>query len=379
MKGRDNKNTEEIEEDIVEEDEYDNSDADDTEDEPEDDDYEELTDYVDESDDESYEDLEDEDDFDDDDKSSGKSKKLMVVVIVAAVAVLIGGALSYMKIVSDKQERAASEQQTAETQENNPVEDQEAESEDEEVIDDDTDEEVIDKDEAEDNDEAEEIQDDSLEEEPSAVPTATPKPLPTATPMPTYDNPDEPGAAMIGGEDYYENLEAENGALTAEAETVSKVVFIGDSRFRTMANVASANDYGWECSKDGNLSWLAGTAYPHVEHAIGEGTQVFINVGINDLTESAGYATSINAKAAEWKEKGANVYFVAVGPVDAESDISNQDICDFNTYMFNNLNIPFIDVYNYLVKNGFYTEDNVTYTAATSNVLYNYLCSFIQS
>lgn len=45
--------------------------------------------------------------------------------------------------------------------------------------------------------------------------------------------------------------------------------------------------------------------------------------------------------------------------------------------MYQNLNIPFIDAYNYLVEQGFETTDGQTYTDATSKTIYDYLMRLI--
>lgn len=109
---------------------------------------------------------------------------------------------------------------------------------------------------------------------------------------------------------------------------------------------------------------------------IGKGTKIFINIGLNDLFQSANYVTAINEQAKAWGEKGADTYFVSVGPVAAASTIRNTDICDYNTYMYQNLQIPFIDMYNYLVQNGFDCTDTENYTDATNTVIFSYLSQF---
>ena len=72
---------------------------------------------------------------------------------------------------------------------------------------------------------------------------------------------------------------------------------------------------------------------------------------------------------------------MSVGPVAKDSMISNQQIADFNTYMFQNLDkevVPFIDAYNYLVENGFSTNDGQVYDSATNISLYGYLTGLVE-
>ena len=179
------------------------------------------------------------------------------------------------------------------------------------------------------------------------------------------------------------STEAESTGDTTVADSDSQsqepagVIFLGDERFRTMANYASGQSDLWECSASGDFSWMTDTAYPDVDTKIGNGTKIFISMGINDLDNYQAYASSINTKAKEWQDEGASVYFVAVGPVSAESTTSNQKISTFNTYMYQNLSIPFIDAYNHLVSSGFSTTDGQDYDEATSTELYNYLNSLI--
>lgn len=129
---------------------------------------------------------------------------------------------------------------------------------------------------------------DITEEQPPVL-TSIPKPLPSATPSP------EPIP------DANENVtgDAITGTGVSEDSTtqnIARVIFLGDSRFREMANYVSANDNGWECSSTGNYDWLTSTTYTNADKTVGEGTKVFINIGLNDLDRYADYAASINAK-----------------------------------------------------------------------------------
>ena len=305
-----------------------------------------------EENDEEYEDEYEDDDEDyeyeeDDDGGSGK-KKIIIISIAAAVIIAAAGIFTYQKIKGNREaqeaQQAVEEQQQAETEE------------------------------------AEEPED-------TIAPTSTPKPLPTATPSATPypeetddDYNDEYNDGYTDSQVDEINNNGDDSISAGEAAENSEpadIIFLGDLRFRSMANVATGESALWECSSSATYSWLSDTAYPDVDARVGEGTQVFISMGINDLTMYQPYTTSINAKAAEWEEKGAKVYFVAVGPVSQTSETANADIMTFNTYMYQNLNIPFIDAYNYLVEQGFETIDGQTYTDATSKAMYDYLMGLI--
>lgn len=216
----------------------------------------------------------------------------------------------------------------------------------------------------------------------TAAPTATPKPLPTATPLPVTPEPETDSIIPDETETpYTEGSTEDDMSLTAgEGTETAHVILLGDSRFREMANVVSGDAVLWECSATGDYNWLVETAYPDVDSRVGAGTKILINIGINDLNMSQSYAQSINQKAKEWVDKGASVYYVSVGPVAKESAVSNEEIANFNTYMFQNLDkdtIPFIDAYNYLVAQGFATTGDV-YDNATNTALYQYLMDLVK-
>lgn len=334
--------------------------------------------YEDEEDDE----YDDDDEYEDDDDEGGGKTKIVIISVIIAAAVAAAGIFTYTRIVKNndqQQEQTIEEQQAAAQAEQERLQkENEAESQENADNNDDT--------------EAEETETPTPTEEPIA--TSTPKPLPTATSTPTpfpeetYDDTTYNTSDTDDGTVNVSNDGTTGGIDTAAVDTTEAeptqvpagVIFIGDSRFRAMANIATENSDLWECSSSGDYNWLTGTAYSDVDPRIGKDTKVFISMGINDLTQYQSYASSIVAKAQEWMNKGATVYFVSVGPVSADSYISNQDISNFNTYMYQSLSnagIPFIDAYNYLVQAGFETTDGESYTDMTSMALYNYINSLI--
>lgn len=330
-----------------------------------------------ESEEEEKEDDEDEDDDDEEEDDERESRGVLKTVlgVIAAVALVAVGATFGAKYMSVGQRQNQGEAQT-EKEVSGTVEQM-------------TEEKMQETDTEQQPGEAAETElpTPTPELTSTPIPTSTPKPLPTATPTPIPASTFETDATvepLPNGDDtasYDMNaaVEEESAAQTeAPSVQAAHVILMGDSRFRELANnVQSDGEISWQCSSSGDFSWLTGTAYQDCENYIGEGTQVFINIGLNDLYQYSAYATSINAKAAEWEAKGATVYFVSVGPVDATSSISNQDIANFNTYMYQNLTIPFIDMYNYLVQSGFATVDGQTYDSATNLAIYNYLNGFM--
>lgn len=326
---------------------------------------------------------EEEDDYDydddDDEEENGGKKKIIIIAIIVAAAVVAAGVCTYQKLKGNN-EGTRQEQQAAEVTET-PTPEADSASEDSDY-EEDFGGDSTETDDGADSDSTDEDEDGSTDEN-DAMPTSTPKPLPTATPIPTDTPNTEEDTDVVDANNETDSTETENTGDTTVADSDSQsqepagVIFLGDERFRTMANYASGQSDLWECSASGDFSWMTDTAYPDVDTKIGNGTKIFISMGINDLDNYQAYASSINTKAKEWQDKGASVYFVAVGPVSAESTTSNQKISTFNTYMYQNLSIPFIDAYNHLVSSGFSTTDGQDYDEATSTELYNYLNSLI--
>lgn len=333
---------------------------------------------------EDEEEYEDDDEYDDDydnDEGGGKTKIIIIAVVIAA-AVAAAGIFMYNKITKDNE---------AEQQRQEQIEQQAQADEAQKKI--------QEANEAEAKKNAEENQDVDDEEEETPTPTeepvatSTPKPLPTATPTVTpfpeettddvYHTPDDnDGVVDVSNEGTTGGISNDNTESTQPEVTQAPagVIFVGDSRFRAMANIATDNSDLWECSSTGDYNWLTGTAFTDVDPRVGKGTKVFISIGINDLTQYQSYASAIVAKAQEWNAKGATVYFVSVGPVGSDSYILNQDIVNYNTYLyqsFANAGVYYIDAYNYLVQAGYDTTDGENYTDATSMALYNYINSLI--
>ena len=334
---------------------------------------------------EDEEEYEDDDEYDDDyyDDDGGGKTKIIIIAVVIAAAVAAAGIFMYNKITKDNEAEQQRQEQMEQQVENTQKEIQ-AENEAEA------------KKNAEENQDVEDEEEEETPtptEEPAA--TSTPKPLPTATPTATpfpeettdddvYYTPDDDndGVVNVSNEGTTGGISNDNTESTQPEVTQAPagVIFVGDSRFRAMANIATDNSDLWECSSTGDYNWLTGTAFTDVDPRVGKGTKVFISIGINDLTQYQSYASAIVAKAQEWNAKGATVYFVSVGPVGSDSYILNQDIVNYNTYLyqsFANAGVYYIDAYNYLVQAGYDTTDGENYTDATSMALYNYINSLI--
>lgn len=162
-----------------------------------------------------------------------------------------------------------------------------------------------------------------------------------------------------------------------EAET-DKLVFIGDSRTEGLRDAVN-DDSIWSCLSSMGYDWMVSTGVPQVEDQIEDNTAVIILMGVNDLYHVNDYISYINSKAAEWGNRGAQTYFVSVGPVQNDPYCSNAEIESFNAAMQANLSgVTYIDVYSHLVSEGFSTVDGTHYPDSVSVDIYNYILDHLE-
>ena len=154
---------------------------------------------------------------------------------------------------------------------------------------------------------------------------------------------------------------------------VDKIIFIGDSRTLAMKN-AVKDDSIWSCENSMGYEWMVSTGVPAIEKQIGFNTAVVILMGVNDIHNLSKYIAYVNTKAAEWAVKGAMTYFVSVGPVENDPYVTNKEIKAFNAGLKKGLSgVTYINIYSYLVKNGYSTEDGTHYTKEVSVSIYDYI------
>ncbi len=170
---------------------------------------------------------------------------------------------------------------------------------------------------------------------------------------------------------------AKEGTISAPKHPVTapveKKIFIGDSRTVAMRD-AVGDDSVWACMDSMGYSWMVSEAVPAVEDEITQNSAVIILMGVNDIYNLSNYIEYTNAKAAEWAAKGANTYFVSVGPVDDDPYVTNAEIEAFNASLQAGLTgVTYIDMYNYLMENGYSTLDGTHYPDDVSIAIYTYI------
>ena len=208
---------------------------------------------------------------------------------------------------------------------------------------------------------------------PTQTPISTPEPVPTqkptSTPIPDTAEKDVSDPADQG------TLSRPDHPDTISAD---KLVFIGDSRTEGLRD-AVRDDSVWSCLSSMGYDWMVSTGVPQVEDQIEDNTAVIILMGVNDLYHVNDYISYINSKAAEWGNRGAQTYFVSVGPVQNDPYCTNGEIESFNAAMQANLSgATYIDVYSHLVSEGFSTVDGIHYPDSVSIDIYNYILDHLE-
>ena len=157
--------------------------------------------------------------------------------------------------------------------------------------------------------------------------------------------------------------------------SINRVVYIGDSRTEGLRDVNSDSKNTFICLSSMGYDWMLSTAFPQAESYASSGTAFVILMGVNDLYHQNSYISAINQKAAEWKKKGAVVYFASVGPVQNDPYTSNSEIESFNRALKNGLSsdVGYIELYGELNKSGYQTVYGTHYTNAVSKNILSFI------
>lgn len=176
-------------------------------------------------------------------------------------------------------------------------------------------------------------------------------------------------------EDDSDTDDGDNDKDDEKKASINRVVYIGDSRTEGLRDVNSDSKNTFICLSSMGYDWMLSTAFPQAESYASSGTAFVILMGVNDLYHQNSYISAINQKAAEWKKKGAVVYFASVGPVQNDPYTSNSEIESFNRALKNGLSsdVGYIDLYGELNKSGYQTVDGTHYTNAVSKNILSFI------
>lgn len=177
----------------------------------------------------------------------------------------------------------------------------------------------------------------------------------------------------------------------------SRIVFIGDSRTAIMYESISGDwgnhanyNIGGEHQYNGDifiaqgsmyLPWYKSTAIPAASKYLEKGTALLIQGSINGIANNNSAEDMIsylNANVDTWTKNGAKVYFIAAGPSSGSCAYAEKVAMTWNNKIKSNMSskIYYIDLYDYLKKNGYkFSDAGCHYDATTSKKIYNYLKS----
>ena len=164
----------------------------------------------------------------------------------------------------------------------------------------------------------------------------------------------------------------------------STIVFIGDSRTVMMESAIGSTEAAkhiWSAKIGMGLYWMKTTGAPAVDSKIDGDKAVVILMGVNDVLNSGyykQYATYINSKAKEWKERGADVYYASILPVSASGyhtiygSTTNDIINSWNTNIKAELSsdVKYMDL-NSQIGDKVVTTDDVHYNDESSKLIYD--------
>ena len=201
----------------------------------------------------------------------------------------------------------------------------------------------------------------------------------------------------------------ETPAPAAAAVTIQaakkKTVFIGDSRTAGLRQARMGGPLVRDLiQQDGSILWdfkwganfvdLTTNLLPRLELSgptvIDNRTTIVVWMGFNDVIhmQTATVTEYINLykiMTALWTARGAKVYFMNLGPrgnwtgakkyQKEQFKTDNKKLRSFNKQLKANLpaQASYIDIYSYLVDNGYATTDGTHYSLSTSKRIYNFV------
>ena len=168
------------------------------------------------------------------------------------------------------------------------------------------------------------------------------------------------------------SVHAQEVQPAARAEDADDIIFVGDSRFVQMKNAVGENPYLWIAKGSQGYDWFSGEAVAQIDAAVQSGTKILINFGVNDVGNEKSYAELVNRKAAEWEEKGAEVYYASVKPVEDGRYVTEEKVEKFNEKLQEDLNsaVEWIDSFSWLMKDGYTLTDGLHFSSDTYEKLY---------
>ena len=160
-----------------------------------------------------------------------------------------------------------------------------------------------------------------------------------------------------------------------------KIIIVGDSRVAEMHSLTGDAGCLWSYKVGSGYEWMVAEGVPNIDASVGENCAVVIMLGVNDVIDPFRipmYADYINKKAAVWKERGAETFYVSILPVDdaLDKDEHNADIEFWNDYIQPVLSedVIYLDLYHTIGDN-YETVDGLHYTYDTYAYIFDLVIS----
>lgn len=170
-----------------------------------------------------------------------------------------------------------------------------------------------------------------------------------------------------------------SGQTQVKTETmiITQYIYVGDSRYVAMGKYATINDIFIARVGVGTDFFMSN--YDMIKAYDSENTAFIIGLGVNNLGVNVQeYARQLNEFAASIKGR---LCVTLVAPVDEVAvhnsgyNLTNQAISNFNNNLVNNLSssVLVVDLYAYLMQNGFGTMDGLHYSTDTDQRIHTYV------
>lgn len=186
--------------------------------------------------------------------------------------------------------------------------------------------------------------------------------------------------AKVDAQKAQKEYEAQVKAMqkSGSKNVVFPIIFVGDSRMVQMHEAMGNTGVLYIAENAKGYDWFVEKAIPQIDSACGKGSKIVINLGVNDTGNADKYVAMVNAKAIEWKAKGAKVYYALVNPVWDNPYTSEDQVIRINNKLVSGLaGVNIIDTHTFLVNNGYRLVDGLHYDGPTYASLYSFILSNI--
>lgn len=165
-------------------------------------------------------------------------------------------------------------------------------------------------------------------------------------------------------------------------QEITDIIFVGDSR---VVGMASAGGYHYVGEVSMGYSWLTGegTGWMLQEMAANPDAAIVLCFGINDLGNIGSYIGYYQTLINQYPDR--EWYFMSVNPVNEAAasacgyTVNNAMIEAFNQSLMSSFPDRYIDVYSYLLANGFGTGDGIHYDTGTYGNIQDYTLLMINA